>query len=89
MALGAATRAVVGTVMKDALGMVALGIVLGTAGALYLSRFLETLLFGIEPHDPSTFTLVAVLFVAVAIVACYFPARRATRVDPVVALRAE
>jgi putative ABC transport system permease protein len=84
MALGAATRAVVATVMKDALAMVALGIALGTAGALYLSRFLDTLLFGIEPHDPSTFALVALLFVAVATVACYLPARRATRVDPVV-----
>jgi putative ABC transport system permease protein len=89
MALGAATRAVVSTVMKEALAMVALGIGIGTAAAWYLSRFLETLLFGIERHDPSTFTLVALLFAAVATLACYFPARRATRVDPVVALRAE
>jgi ABC-type antimicrobial peptide transport system permease subunit len=75
--------------MKDALVMVAIGLAVGTAAAVYLSRFLETLLFGIEPHHPSTFLLVALLFVAVAAVACYLPARRATTVDPVVALRAE
>lgn len=89
IALGAATRAIVAGVMRDALAMVALGVAAGTACALYLSRFLESLLFGIEPHDPTTFTGVALLFLAVATVACYLPARRATRVDPIVALRAE
>ena len=89
IALGAARRSLLTTVMREALVVVAIGILAGTAGALYLSRFLETLLFGIEPQDPATFALVAALFLAVASVACYVPARRATRVDPVVALRAE
>jgi ABC-type lipoprotein release transport system permease subunit len=61
----------------------------GLLGALYLSRFLETLLFGVQPRDPATFAAVAALFLIVAAIACYLPARRATRVDPVVALRAE
>jgi putative ABC transport system permease protein len=64
-------------------------VTLGIAGALYLSRFLEALLFGVEPRDPATLAGVAVLFVAVAALAAYVPARRATRVDPAIALRAE
>ena len=61
----------------------------GLGGGLYLSRFLESLLFGVQPYDPATFAGVAVLFLAIAALACYVPARRATRIDPVVALRAE
>jgi putative ABC transport system permease protein len=89
IALGATDRRVIGTVMREALATVLLGVALGVAGALYLSRFLEALLFGVEPRDPATLAGVAVLFVAVAALAAYVPARRATRVDPVIALRAE
>lgn len=80
---------VLGTVMREALGTVVVGIVVGTVGAVYLSRFLETLLYEVEPGDPKTLAAVAVLFLIVAAVAAYLPARRATRVDPLVALRAE
>ena len=89
IALGASSRTVLRKVMREALETVAVGIVLGTLGALYLSRFLETLLYEVEPGDPKTLAAVAALFLIVAALAAYLPARRATRVDPLVALRAE
>jgi ABC-type antimicrobial peptide transport system permease subunit len=75
--------------MRDAARTVLPGVAAGLLGALYLSHFLEALLFGVQPRDPATFAAVAALFLIVAAIACYLPARRATRVDPVVALRAE
>lgn len=87
--LGATPGAVIGGVMREAAGVVLAGTALGLLGALYLSRFLESLLFGVQRHDPATYAAVAALFLAVATLACYMPARRATRVDPIVALRAE
>jgi putative ABC transport system permease protein len=65
------------------------GIVCGLAGALAITRFLQSLLFEIKPNDPMTFGGVAVLLMVVALLACYIPARRAMRVDPMVALRYE
>ena len=69
--------------------MTAIGIAAGVGGALWLSRFLQTQLYAVSPLDPSVYTAVAALLVVVAIVACLIPAWRATKVDPMVALRCE
>jgi ABC-type antimicrobial peptide transport system permease subunit len=68
---------------------VAIGMAVGVLGAAALSRFIATLLFGVAPLDPLTFFVVVVLLTTVGLVACWLPARRATRVDPLTALRAE
>jgi ABC-type antimicrobial peptide transport system permease subunit len=89
MALGAdGTRMLLG-IMRQGLALTAAGIVIGLAGAYQASRFLESLLFGLSPRDPMTFIVAVAMFVVVAMVACYVPARRAIRVNPVVALRVE
>ena len=89
MALGAQRRDVLRMVVGNAMVLAALGIVVGATGAFVLTQLMTKLLFNVEPQDPATFTAVAVLLVAVAAVASYIPGRRATRVDPVVALRQE
>ena len=89
MALGAQRRDLLRMVVGNAMVLALLGIGLGAAGAFVLTRLMTKLLFNVEPQDPVTFTSVAVLLVAVAALASYVPGRRATRVDPVVALRAE
>jgi ABC-type antimicrobial peptide transport system permease subunit len=89
MALGAQRRDLLRMVVGNAMILAVLGIGLGAAGAFMLTRLMTKLLFNVEPQDPLTFTSVAVLLVAVAALASYIPGRRATRVDPVVALRAE
>jgi putative ABC transport system permease protein len=87
IAIGANTRQLVWMVLRDGLSTVAVGIALGLGAAWYLSRFLQKWLYGITPHDPQTFVTAAAVFLAVGTLAAYLPARRATRVDPVVALR--
>jgi putative ABC transport system permease protein len=89
MALGASRATVLGMVMKNGVRLTLLGVVLGTAASALAARALGRLLYGIGPTDPVTFVAVAVLLVAVALLASYVPAARATRVDPVVALRTE
>ena len=89
MSLGAGSRQVVLLVLRQGLIPVAAGIALGLAGAFGLTRFMQTLLFGVTATDPITFTAVGSGLAAVAAIACYLPARRATRVDPVVVLRNE
>jgi putative ABC transport system permease protein len=89
IAIGASPRRVIASVMRQALGAVFAGVALGLAGAFYSSRFLESLLFGVRPNDPATLASVAGVFLVVTLVASYVPARRAARVDPIVALRAE
>ncbi len=89
IALGANSRQLVWMVLRDALSTVAVGIAVGLGGAWYLSRFLQKWLYGITPHDSYTFAMAAVVFLVVGALAAYVPARRATRVDPVVALRTD
>jgi putative ABC transport system permease protein len=89
MALGAAERTVLAMVMRHAGSLTLAGLVIGTTAALLLTRFLASLLYGVGTTDLATFASVAVVLVAVALAASYFPARRAARLDPQVALRAE
>ena len=87
MALGAHRASLLTLVLRQGLALVAIGLALGTAGALVLTRLMTTLLFGVEPTDAITFLAVALVLVAVAAIACLVPARRAAAADPLVALR--
>jgi putative ABC transport system permease protein len=89
MAIGATGGKVLCMVLRQGLGLIGLGLSIGLAGALGVTRMLTTLLFGVRPTDPYTFGAVAALLIAVGLLASYIPARRATRVDPMVALRYE
>jgi putative ABC transport system permease protein len=89
MALGAESRHVLGLVVRQGLSAAAVGAAIGLAGALALSRTMEGLLFGVTATDPLTFAAVILMLLSVTVVACYAPARRATRVDPTTALRTE
>lgn len=88
-ALGASQGRILQLVLRDGMGLAVLGLVLGVAGAFGLTRLMQSLLFGIQDRDPVTLGTVFVLLAAVALVACLLPARRAARVDPLVALRCE
>jgi putative ABC transport system permease protein len=89
MALGAQPRDIRRLVMRDGIKLLLVGSVAGTIAAAALTRWMESLLFGVAPNDPVTFMSVIALLAAVAIAACYVPARRAMHVDPMVALRYE
>ena len=89
MALGADKRQVLYSIMRRGAVMAALGVALGIAGSVALTRVLRGLLYGVSPVDPLTFASVAVLLITVALLACLVPARRATNIDPAVALRAD
>ena len=89
MALGAQRNRIVGMVVRQGMELTGAGVVLGLVGAALLTRVMATLLFGVSATDLVTFSIVPVILAASALVACYLPARRATRVDPVVALREE
>jgi putative ABC transport system permease protein len=89
LALGAQPRDVVGLVVGRGLVLTLVGIALGLGGAFVLSRLLTSLLFGVTASDPATYAAVSILVLAAALLACYVPARRATKVDPMVALRYE
>ncbi len=86
MALGAGRTEVIRMVVRQGLSLAAIGILLGLGGAFALTRVMSTLLFEVSVTDPATFAAVVALLAIVALLACYIPARRATKIDPVVAL---
>ena len=89
MALGAGRQDVLRLVLTRALRIVSLGVIAGIAGAFAVTRVLQSFLFGVTPTDPIVFTAVTLLLIAVGLMAAWLPARRVTRIDPCVALRAE
>ena len=95
MALGASQTDVLKMIVKQGMTLAVIGVVLGLVGAYVLTKYLESwvqlskMLFGVKPSDPLTYGVIAVLLTVVALIACYIPARRATKVDPMVALRYE
>ncbi|MDX1384380.1 MAG: FtsX-like permease family protein, partial [Thermoanaerobaculia bacterium] len=88
-ALGGRPSDLIAMVLREGAGLAAVGVVVGLGAALFLSRFMQGMLFQVEPTDPLTYVLLAALVLAVATVATLVPALRAIRVDPVVALRSE
>jgi ABC-type antimicrobial peptide transport system permease subunit len=89
MALGADRREVLAMVMREALTLLAAGLVIGLVSAIAAGRSASALLFGLQPHDPSTLALAAATLAIVAIAASYVPALRASRLEPTTALREE
>jgi predicted permease len=89
LALGAGPRAVLSMIMRQGMGLIVTGVGLGVAGAYALGRIMSGLLFEVGPHDPPTYVGVAAILLAVAAAACFVPARRATGIDPLGALRTE
>ena len=87
--IGATREQIVALILRQGLWKAIIGLVVGLGGALVLSRYLATLLFDMEPTDPLAYVAVTLLLLGVAIVASYLPARRAARIDPIIALRSE
>jgi ABC-type antimicrobial peptide transport system permease subunit len=89
MALGAQPGDVLRIVVRQAMVLATIGACVGLVGALALGRFMSSFLYGVQPSDPATFLAMAAVLGAVALAASYIPARRATRIDPLLALRHE
>ena len=89
LALGANRREITRLIVSQGMRPIALGVLAGAAGAIALSGFMQKLLYSVEPTDPVTFVAVTILLVGVALLACWIPAARAARLDPMVALRSD
>jgi ABC-type antimicrobial peptide transport system permease subunit len=95
MALGASQTDVLKMIVKQGMTLSLIGVALGLGGAYVLTKYLESwiqlsrMLYSVRPSDPTTYGVVAVLLTVVALIACYLPARRATKIDPMIALRCE
>jgi putative ABC transport system permease protein len=89
MALGASPRQILALLLKQGARLVAAGLLFGLIGAWALTRAMSSMLFGVSPSDPVTYLSVAALLSSITLLACWIPARRAMRVDPMVALRYE
>jgi len=89
IAMGASPRHILKMVLRQGLGVIGVGLLVGLAVSLAGTRFIATMFFGVKPGDPFTFTLVVLFLTAIALFACWVPARRATRIDPLIALRHE
>jgi ABC-type antimicrobial peptide transport system permease subunit len=89
MALGATSRDVFALVLKQGAAVVLTGMAIGLAGAYVVTRLMSSLLYKVSATDPATFVFISALLAAVAFAACYIPARRAMKVDPMIALRYE
>jgi putative ABC transport system permease protein len=89
MALGARRSQVAGMIVAQGLKLTLFGVALGITGAFALARFLATQLYGVTTTDAATFTGACLILIVVALMACYVPARRASRIDPMIALRHE
>jgi ABC-type antimicrobial peptide transport system permease subunit len=89
MALGAAPSGILGMVLREGMALTTAGIAIGIVASLGLTRYLSSLLYAVKPADPSVFAAVSIVLALAAAAGCYFPARRATRVDPAMVLREE
>jgi putative ABC transport system permease protein len=89
VALGAASGDVLRLILGQGMRTILIGLAVGLAGSLALTRIVASLLFGITETDPLTFGVVVLMLIATALLACYIPARRAARIDPMTALRSE